>query len=236
VAQSAQILSSQWRLIRVPKERVQAERIRLLAQWEVAATNALERFRNTTGSIDFENGSWDINLNANNAAVLQGLAALLEAHPWLTLHITGKQIMPSAYARLDCEDKQARPHLRAPAELELSSVLRHAPDANCAQWWQLTECGAVSHASQTGRTFAEDFPGTPCPKSSAFHATARVLAVQAALRKVHGTSNRLCVHVFDSSDEQRYEKEVLFTSGPLEGARPVETWGSSHQEVRALQL
>ena len=109
VAQLAQILSSQWRLVRVPESRVQAERDKLLAQWDAAASAALENFRRTVSSIDFESGSWDINLVASNRAVLQGLAELLAARPWLTLYITGRQHMPSANSGLQCEDRQARP-------------------------------------------------------------------------------------------------------------------------------
>ena len=42
--------------------------------------------------------------------------------------------------------------------------------------------------------------------------------------------NQLHVHVFDSNDDERHQKEVLFTSRPMQGARPIRMPLTEHED------
>lgn len=76
--------------------------------------------------------------------------------------------------------------------------------------------------TQTGRMLTEDFANLPCmPQQSAFYATARVLAVHGVLQQLR-VSNKMHLFVFDATVDQTNQKEVMFTTRVLDGARPVE--------------
>ena len=77
----------------------------------------------------------------------------------------------------------------------------------------------------TRRTFGSDFPAWQAkgpPPASAFHATARVLAVRDALMNPFSLDCRIWLYVFDSHHGEHHEKRVVFTLDPVEGSRPVE--------------